>query len=311
MMDIVKWSNLLVWVSLAFHLALFIYALMNIKKRTISTFAIMYYLITISMFANLYRPPAGIIAERFLFSPVLGFCILLVIIILKLYKVQFKENHEKFNLLKSKAIIPFIIILTLYSFKTISRTADWKDTMTLVKHDMPYLEQSAKANFIYAGLLRQDAYEKINKTGNFQQYLPQIYLNVDHLNQAIKIYPGYYDAYDKLAESYYFYLKNTDKAIQCLKKAIQINPEFGLAYYNLGYIFRNQKQYDSAIWDLNQAIILQPGYKPFYQYLAGIYYEIGDTIKGINIIQLGKIAKRKNRIMNRKERIKLYNHHSP
>jgi protein O-mannosyl-transferase len=301
-LDIVNWSDILVWLSLVIHLALFGYALWNIKSRSISSFAILYYLITISMFANFYRPPAGIVADRFLFRPVLGFCILIVVIVLRQYKVDFKSNIEHFNLLKSKAIIPFVIILSLYSFKTINRITDWKDTMTLVKHDMPYLEKSAKANYIYAGLLRTEAYNKISKTGIVQEGLPYINQNIECLNKAIKIYPDYYDAYDKLAESYYVYLRNPVKAIECLKQSLKINPKFGLAYYDLGFIFRNEKQYDSAIWNLKQAIRLQSDHKPYYQYLASIYLETGDTLKANEVIQQEKVAKKKPMNRNRKGR---------
>jgi protein O-mannosyl-transferase len=311
-LDIVNWADIKVWLSLVIHLALLGYALWKIKTRSISSFAILYYLITISMFANLYRPPAGIIADRFLFRPVLGFCIIIVVFVFKQFKVDFKTNNEQTNLLRDKAIIPFIIILTLYSFKTINRITDWKDTLTLVKHDMPYLEKSAKANYIYAGLLRTEAYNRISKTGIVQEGLPYINQNIECLNKAIKIYPDYYDAYDKLAESYYVYLKNPVKAIECLKKSLRINPKFGLAYYDLGFIFRNEKQYDSAIWNIKQAIRLQSGYKPYYQYLASIYFETGDTLKANEVIQLSKVAKKKNLNRNRirKERKRMYNFES-
>jgi tetratricopeptide (TPR) repeat protein len=300
--NIVGWTNIWVWISLALHLALLIYALKNLKKGNISSYGILFYLITISMFINLIRPPAGMVADRFLFRPVLGFCILLVVFVLKNFKIPFHDNTLRLDLYKRRAILPFVVILLLYSFKTISRTNNWKDTMTLVKHDMPYLENSAKANYIYAGLLRQEAYEKINKTGNFQKYVPLIYQNIDHLNQAIKVYPGYYDAYDKLAESYYFYLNDPGKAIEYLRTSIRINPEFAIAYYNTGFIFRNQKQYDSALLYINKAIQLQPNNRPFYKYLADIYYEKGDSLKGDEVMLKAKSIKKGNG--NKKKRRK-------
>jgi protein O-mannosyl-transferase len=301
MIEIVSWSNPLVWLSLIIHLTLFIYAILNVRKKTIISFAILYYLVTISMFANILRPPTGIIADRFLLRSLLGFCIILVIVIFKLYKVQATKNDAKFNLLKSKAIIPFFIILTLYSVKTISRTADWKDTMTLVGHDIKYLENSAKANFIYAGSLRTEAYEKIKKSGNLQNNLPKIYLAIDYWNKAIKVYPDYYDAYNMLGETYFIFLKDKDKAIEYFKKAIKIKPDFALAYYNLGFIARNQKQYDSAEWYLKQSVKYSPGYKPFYLFLADMYRETGNEEEAQKYIKLSKEAKKFKKVKRRRK----------
>jgi hypothetical protein len=292
MVEIVSWSNPLVWLSFIIHLALFVYAIRQIKEKTIISFAILYYLVTISMFANFYHPPTGIIADRFLFRSVLGFCIILVIVVFKIYRIKIDVKGSDFNIFKSKVIFVFIIILTVYSIKTISRTFDWKDTMTLLERDIQYLDKSAKANFIYAGSLRSQAYENVKKTGNLQKNLPLIYKSVEHLNKAVEVYPDYYDAYNMLGETYYIFLKDPETAIVNFNKAIKIKPDFALAYYNLGFIYRSQKRYDTAVYYLKQSVKYLPSYKQFYMYLADTYREMGNEEEAQRCIEMGREAKK-------------------
>ena len=68
MLPVVGWSNGWVIFSFIFHLSVFIYAIIKIKAKHILSFAILYYLISISMFANIVKPVMGIVGERFLYA---------------------------------------------------------------------------------------------------------------------------------------------------------------------------------------------------------------------------------------------------
>jgi len=63
------------------------------------------------------------------------------------------------------------------------------------------------------------------------------------------------------------------KAYELLNKALQINPDFALTHYLLGYFYYNEKKYDKAEVMLNEAILLDNKLFLAYKLLGDIYFE--------------------------------------
>ena len=55
-----------------------------------------------------------------------------------------------------------------------------------------------------------------------------------------------------------------DREIQDFNKAIKINPDNEVAYYNRGIAYKNMKQYKKAIQDFDKAISLNPNLEAAY-----------------------------------------------
>ncbi|MBN2682045.1 MAG: hypothetical protein JXR58_06020, partial [Bacteroidales bacterium] len=102
---IVSLFNPIAIFSLLLHLTLLIIAILNLKKKSIISFSILFYFISISMFSNIVKPAMGIVAERYMFTAILGFAIVLVFLSFKFSEKYWKH---KFKYLKFK---PLIIIL--------------------------------------------------------------------------------------------------------------------------------------------------------------------------------------------------------
>jgi superkiller protein 3 len=67
--------------------------------------------------------------------------------------------------------------------------------------------------------------------------------------------------------------KEYQKAILFLKKAIELNPEFSEAYYNLGLSYERLGEYKDSIKSLNKAITLSPDDANAYYALGYVYYQ--------------------------------------
>jgi hypothetical protein len=65
-----------------------IYSLISFRKKSIVAFAILFYMITIAPVSNIFFLNGSTMAERFLFIPSLGFCILLAYLLIKLTKTE-------------------------------------------------------------------------------------------------------------------------------------------------------------------------------------------------------------------------------
>ena len=62
-----------------------------------------------------------------------------------------------------------------------------------------------------------------------------------------------------------------NEAIECFKKAIELDPKDPAAYHNRGVFYNTKGEYDKAITDFNKAIELNPKNAEIY-YTRGLFY---------------------------------------
>lgn len=254
-LPIVNFAQPEVIISIVIHLALLAYAIYTIRKKKLLSFAILFYFITISIYANMVKPVMGIVAERFLFAPVLALSIGVVYLLFTITKSN--PFHKYLKEKKEYALIGLsLIILIPATVKTIARNTDWKDQLTLIQSDISHLDKSAKANFLYGLTLKNDVVT--NQTYNKKEGQPKIQLMVKHFKQAIEIYPDYFQAWNQLGEIYMVVKDNYQMARKLFKKAISINPDLQKAYYNLGYLNHTHKKYQKAERYFKQYLEFRP-----------------------------------------------------
>jgi tetratricopeptide (TPR) repeat protein len=68
---------------------------------------------------------------------------------------------------------------------------------------------------------------------------------------------------------------NTQEAIECYKKAVQINSNEADIYVNLGTLYAMRKQLSPAIACYQRAIAIQPNLAPAYRNLARVWRQQG------------------------------------
>jgi tetratricopeptide (TPR) repeat protein len=75
--------------------------------------------------------------------------------------------------------------------------------------------------------------------------------------------------------------KEYDRAIADFNQALLLNPKYAEAFYNRGIAYYDKKEYDRAIADYNQALLLNPKDAEAFNN-RGIAYELkGDKVKAI------------------------------
>lgn len=275
-------GNPLVWLSFAIHAALFVYSIVKIREKHILSYSILFYLISISLFSNLIAPPTGIVAERFLYAASLGFSLALVYLIFRLAgsspeKVRMPQKTLTY------VILAAVVIAIPATAKTIDRNRDWEDELTLYAADMPYLKNSAKANFIYATNLRSSVVERLKSGVPRNNIVPDARICIRHFRQAVNVYPSYADAWNNLGEVYLLLLNESDSAIRCFAEAAHHNPSFTAAYYNLGYTYQVTDRAEEAIPYYEKALELQPYEIRAMSNLAQVYQKTGQTEKAIKL----------------------------
>ncbi|MFH2143117.1 MAG: tetratricopeptide repeat protein, partial [Bacteroidota bacterium] len=247
-----------------------IVAIRLLKKHKILSFGIFFYLISVLVFSNIIVPINGIIGERLIYIASLGFSIIIGYILFELR-----------NIMKVKIIpvILLIVILVSCSFKTINRNFNWKNETTLFENDIKYLQNSAKANGVYATKILFELADDPNAKSKNHKIIEAI----NHFSRSIEIYPEYYSSWNNLGYIYFMFYGTPDKAIFYFDKALEIRPEYPEALYYTGLCYETKGDYDSAVEFYEKAFDVRPEYIDVISKLANWNNKIGNYNKSIEL----------------------------
>lgn len=85
--------------------------------------------------------------------------------------------------------------------------------------------------------------------------------------------------------------KQFDEAINYLKKALKIYPDFFEAWFNLGLAYKNNNQFDNAIKAYENALSIEPNNTDVYFNIASVYEEKNDAFAAINYYEKARECK--------------------
>jgi len=246
-------------------LILVIILICTIKMKKFSkeaSFSIFYFFICILPVSQII-PFSVIYAERWLYIPSLGFCLLVAILLKRLF---FDKN------LKGFGIILLVSLTCFYFFLSIKRNIDWKDEMTLLEKNVNIYPQSMYARlFLAENYMRKKDYEKA----------------LYHISVAHEMYPNSFEPYFWLGEYYAtkgpydVAIKTFSNLLRDFPKECKNNQDF---YSYLGMIYAREKLYDEAISNYRKALTLRP-IRPYnrdiYNSLGNAYFHKNEFSKAI------------------------------
>lgn len=290
--------NPVVLISL-FALIAIIYFTVKSKSHII-IFSVFFFFITLMPFLNLI-PLYTLMAERYLYIPSIAFCILAALLFGKL---------SDLNARKIKAIVLIILILILISFSyiTLKRNSDWKNSMTLFTKGVETAPKSTRAHdnlgFAYqeekqydkaleqykiAIELEPENYWAHGNLGTTYAELGKYDLAIQELQTAILLNPEYYKALTNLGLAYYK-TKDYESALKYLKKAVEMHPGFSKSHNDLGIVYAQTGDYESAIKEFQKAIKIYKGYKDAHYNLGVVYVKINQTELAKKEFELAKMS---------------------
>ncbi len=257
--------------SLVLMLSLIAYAFFTFKKRSLASFCILYFMITISLVSNFVVDIGTPLAERFLFQPSLAFCILVA--------TFFFTVQKKFKIL---ANVILIFILLLFSVKTVHRNGAWKNYETLVLTDIISSPNSVRINQFATNIFLSKVKIEENKKLK-EEYLKKA---AGYGEQMIKICPPIPDLYMRLGYTY-FYLFDYTKAAELWKKGCGLEPTelavekasevLSTVLYKQGNSLYEQEKLDEAILCYQKSIELNNKNVEAWYNLGGNYFLKNDT----------------------------------
>ncbi|RYZ49259.1 MAG: response regulator [Sphingobacteriales bacterium] len=238
--ELTNLSNPKALVSIAAHIALLGAAIYGLRKKKIWSYCILFYFATMSVYSNLFVPIHATVAERFLFSPSLGFCLLIAYGIFSLLKQKRKEGEVPGFL--NYGMLLVMILTTAYTFKTVDRNKDWKDSVTISRAGAIDSPKSARTHSAYGSSLMQLGERSTDQNARnayFREALAETKV-------AIDIYPhdiNYIYNFGVLS----YYLNDTTAARKAFAKAVEMDPEKLNALFNLAATYETAGNHVRAL----------------------------------------------------------------
>ncbi|MEI6347479.1 MAG: tetratricopeptide repeat protein [Bacteroidota bacterium] len=261
-----NWSFLL---SFIIYLAAISWAVINIKKKSPMVFGILFFVVSMSIYSNIIMPIGSSFAERFMFLPLLGLCISIVFLLLRLFKLSIESSQIKtVQWMKSATgfVLIFSVVIIVFSAKTMVRASEWKDQYTLFSNDVKRSPNSAHMHFYWGLTLRDKAIEQsdlnVQKTMMLQA--------IEQFDKAASIYPLYPDCYEQLGLAWYR-VKDPKKSMENYQKALALNNTKAVTWSNLGMIYFEQGDYLKSFELYSKALSLDSNY-------ADGYFNMGSTL---------------------------------
>lgn len=245
---------------------------------------------------NFITPVAGIIADRYVFISSLFYCVLLTYGLFKIIK-----NQNKF-------IISVVLLLFIFTIISYNRTQEWKNKLSLIKADAPYLHNSyeamriASSTFITYSDSTTDSTTKkalLNEAISCANYGNIVYSNNALLNKILANAYFKSNQFTKAKEAFYialkndstdaesynfigdiFYIeKNSDSSLFYYKKALKLTPQDPTIINNISSLLYTQGNKKACIEFNEQTIKLQDAAYAAWENLGYYYLQEKDTLK--------------------------------
>ncbi|MCF6155740.1 MAG: tetratricopeptide repeat protein [Candidatus Brocadia sp.] len=198
-------------------------------------------------------PIGNIMAERYLYLPIVGFCSTIGCILANYL------SQRKYMAIIFGGILLFMQIGIVY------RNGVWRDDATLWHYTYQREPNSARAcgnlgNAYFKNNRYEDAIQMYKKSLTFQYSYPFIHYNLGATYEKIGL---------------------IDKAIEEYKASLSKHNDNTLAFNNLGTIYDKQGLYDMAIEAYKQALTNNPYFPLSHNNLGNTYERIGDSEKAL------------------------------
>jgi tetratricopeptide (TPR) repeat protein len=259
---VVSWTNLAAILSLLVCIVLFILMVAGFRKKSIYTFLIAFFFITLFLSSNLVIKIAWTFAERFLYVPSLAFCIAFPVLMSKIIK----SDLLRYTL--------FVCLFGIYTWIVIPRNRVWKNNLTLYSSGVISSPNSARTHLFLA----KEYGEQLNKSTDNEKKKILFDLDVKESYQALSIYGNYYEAYNNLGVLYGSWGLR-DSARSMFQKVLEINPGDEETANNLGILCEEKADYQNALKYFTISLKKDSAFPAHFLNIGAVYQKMGDTDK--------------------------------
>uniref|UniRef100_H3CAZ3 dolichyl-phosphate-mannose--protein mannosyltransferase n=1 Tax=Tetraodon nigroviridis TaxID=99883 RepID=H3CAZ3_TETNG len=223
-----------------------IFALQNLESREILV-GVLFLVFPFIPASNLFFRVGFVVAERVLYMPSMGYCILVALGVGRLCTVVGRYGATVVS-------VSVVLLLLFFSWKTVHQNQVWLSREALFRSGIQTLPHNAKVHYNYANFLKD--------SGQLQEA-------IRHYSTALRLYPQHASAMNNLGTL----TQSPEEAESYYRKALAINPQHNRALFNLGNLFKSQGKEKEAESLLKDSIHFGPHFANAYSSLASLYAE--------------------------------------
>jgi len=265
------WADMASVASLLIYIALAAIAYLGWKKKSMWSYAILFYFFTLSIVSNLFVSVGTFMNERFIFISSVSFCLLMAWLLLE----KLPEWLKSVPKMKGVSILSILILSAFsvgFAYKTVTRVPVWENALTLNSAAVAVSPNSARAN-LFMGTALFEAY-KIEQNKEKQKAL--IYRSGFHVKRATEILPVYGSAlhmYAGILAEYYKFDNNVDSLLNGFERLLVKRNLLTITDTKKGGVYIDQ--YLAYLHGVQAAL---PKLPPFYHRVIQTFIVQKDTI---------------------------------
>jgi len=269
--------DLLAIVSVVTHLILAVLTLIGCYHQRLWGLGLAIYLVSISIYSNVFFAIGTLLSERFLFVPSLGFAIVMGSICVGLSR--FRPRWD------TPIYIALTLLLLSYIIKINQRIPAWQDNYTLFTTDIRASGNSAKAHNSLGGVLIDRAVEIGVDLSESQTMLRDATV---HLRKALSIHPAYRSPAFLLGNAH-CHLQEYELSLKYFEQVQRMDPGYTQADKNLvicaqaaaEYYGKEQGRPAEGLTYLQRALAVYPDDPETIRLLGVTYGVMGQTRQAI------------------------------
>jgi len=226
--------------------------------------------------SNLFFPVGFVIAERILYIPSMGFCLLVSLGFYKLYNQCKKSN------VRNLFVACYLILLFAHSLKTITRNSDWHDELSIFLSGLKVNSKNAKLyNNVGHALENQkkytDALILFKEAANVQPDDIGAHINIGRSLNAL-------EKFNEAETAYRSAKRLLPRASPGKKLVARIAPNSLNLFLNLGnLVARNESRLEEADTLYKQAIAMRSDYIQAYINRGDVLLRMNKTEDALDI----------------------------
>jgi tetratricopeptide (TPR) repeat protein len=297
------------------YVALGVFTLWGIFKRNKYAYAVVWFVVPLSIVSNIFVQVGTFMNERFIYISSIGFCMVLADFLV----YQLPKWLKQKNLYQGVVAAFMLVLLCLYGVDTVARNKAWYDDFTLSTTDVKTSPKSAKANYDAARVYNIEVQKTTDSTA--RDSITRL-IN-KYSRRAVEIHPNYENALLLLswsngalgqpADSSVKYLLKLlrwspfnafavdalalatanyplEQKVEIWKYVVKVAPQRFESNYNLAFIYANELQrYELALPYFEKAITINPNHAQALMGAGAMYANTGKFPKSIELFE--RVAK--------------------
>jgi len=254
------------------------------SRRCPAVFGILFFACTYAIYSNLFVLAPDTMADRYLFMPSLGLCIILVFALFQLPALKLPQIRLPYIQLPQirspqtpringyrMAVVTSSLLAIAFFARSFFANRDWQNDYTLIDNRIQYMKDNAAAQATY-GYMRdkeaqgmpEGAERREKKAAAMQAWM-----------RSVQIYPDF--AMPWISMGRLFAQQGVyDKAECCFLKALSLGPQSADAVFCLGALDYTTGDGKMATAYLERAVVLDPAQQPAFVLLGRAYLLTGD-----------------------------------